>query len=185
MKKEIIEWIKAIVFAVIIVSILNIFVTTTMVYSTSMYPTLIEKDLLILRKTDDIERGDIVSFVSDLEIHKSDLESLNFIQKIKAKEGDSKNLIKRVIGMPGDSLLIKDNKVYINGNLYEENYLNSLTNGEVKIDKIPEDKYFLMGDNRRVSLDSRDKSVGLADKEDLIGKVLIRVFPLNRIGKVK
>jgi signal peptidase I len=185
MKKEIIEWIKAIVFALIIVGVLNVFVTTTMVYSTSMYPTLIEKDLLILRRTKNINRGDIVSFVSELEINQSDIDSLNIIQKLKTKEGDNKSLIKRVIGIPGDSLLIVDEKVYINGKLYDEEYLNSMTSGNIKINKIPEDKYFLMGDNRKVSLDSRSNLVGFVDKETIIGNVLFRLYPINRIGKVK
>ena len=185
MKKEIVEWIKAIIFALVIVGVLNVFITTTMVYSTSMYPTLIEKDLLILKKTKDIERGDIVSFVSELTINQNDIDSLNIIQKLKSKVGDKKSLIKRVIGVPGDSLLISDGKVYINGELYDEDYLNSITTGNVKIDKIPENKYFLMGDNRRVSLDSRSNLVGLVDKDTIIGDVLVRIFPLNRIGVVE
>jgi signal peptidase I len=185
MKKEIIEWIKAIVFALIIVGFINLFVTTTMVYSTSMYPTLIEKDLLILKRSNVVERGDIVSFVSELEINESDIDSLNIIQKLKAKEGDKKSLIKRVIGMPGDSLLIKDGKVYINGDEYNEEYLNTTTSGDVKIDKIPDDKYFLMGDNRRVSLDSRSELVGLVDKEVIVGNVMFRIYPFKRIGNVE
>jgi len=185
MKKEIIEWIKAVVFAVVIVGVLNIFITTTMVYSTSMYPTLIEKDLLILERTDDIERGDIVSFVSNLTINENDMETLNIIQKVKAKVGDNKNLIKRVIGMPGDSFMIKDGQVYINGELYEESYVTTTTSGEIQMDQIPEGKYFLMGDNRNVSLDSRSSQVGLIDEEKLIGDVMIRVFPLNRIGRIQ
>ncbi|MDM8535077.1 signal peptidase I [Clostridiaceae bacterium HSG29] len=173
------------IFALVIVGVLNVFITTTMVYSTSMYPTLIEKDLLILKKSKDIERGDIVSFVSELTINQNDIDTLNIIQKLKSKVGDNKSLIKRVIGLPGDSLLISDGKVYINGELYDEDYLNSITSGNVKIDKIPENKYFLMGDNRRVSLDSRSELVGLVDKEAIIGDVLVRIFPLNRIGVVE
>lgn len=184
MKKEIIEWLKAIVFAVIIVGFLNIFITTTMVYSTSMYPTLIEKDLLILQRTDDIERGDIVSFQSNLTINESDMTTLNVIQKIKADVGDHKNLIKRVIGVPGDSFMIKNGQVYINGELYEEDYVVTTTSGDIQVDEIPEGKYFLMGDNRNVSLDSRSSEIGLIDQEKIIGDVLVRIFPLNRIGSV-
>lgn len=185
MKKEIIEWLKAIVFAVVIVGFLNIFITTTMVYSTSMYPTLIEKDLLILERTKDVERGDIVSFTSNLRINESDIASLNFIQKIKADVGDNKNLIKRVIGVPGDSFMIKDGQVYINGELYKESYVTSTTSGDIQMNQIPEGKYFLMGDNRNVSLDSRSSEIGLIDQEKIIGDVIIRIFPLNRIGKIK
>lgn len=184
MKKEIIEWIKAIIFAVIIVGVMNIFITTTMVYSTSMYPTLIEKDLLILKRTKNIERGDIVSFESNLKISEADLDNLNIIQKLKADVGDSKNLIKRVIGVPGDQIMIKDGRVYINGQLYQESYVETTTNGQVHIKKIPDNQYFLMGDNRRVSLDSRDPRVGLVEGDKITGDVMIRVFPFNRIGVV-
>jgi signal peptidase I len=156
-----------------------------MVYSTSMYPTLIEKDLLILKRTDDIDRGDIVSFVSDLTINESDMRTLNIIQKVKANVGDNKNLIKRVVGVPGDSFMIKSGQVYINGELYKEGYVTTTTSGDIQMDQIPEGKYFLMGDNRNVSLDSRSSLVGLIDQEKIIGDVLIRIFPLNRMGNVK
>ena len=181
MKKEIIEWIKSLIFAIVFVSILNIFITTTMVYSTSMYPTLIEKDMLVLKRTKNVERGDIVSFKSDLTIDKSDVSRLNFLQKLKTDVGDHKNLIKRVIGLPGDELEIRGNKVYINDKLFKEDYINTLTNGNIYIEKIPENQYFLMGDNRHASLDSRSSKVGLISKDKFIGKVLLRLFPLDRI----
>lgn len=184
MKRELIEWVKAIVYAVIIVGVLNIFITTTMVYSTSMYPTLIEKDLLILKRHSEIDRGDIVSFESDLEITEDDVRNLNLIQKFRVDEGDNKNLIKRVIGEPGDELMISDGQVYINGELYPEEYLNTVTTGEEYIKEIPEGKYFLMGDNRRVSLDSRSSSIGLVDEDKIFGEVIFRLYPINRIGTV-
>jgi signal peptidase I len=184
MKRELIEWIKAIVYAVIIVGVLNIFITTTMVYSTSMYPTLIEKDLLILTRHSDLERGDIVSFESELEITEEDVSNLNIIQKIRVDEGDHKNLIKRVVGAPGDELMISDGQVYINGELYEEDYLNTITTGEEYIKEIPDGKYFLMGDNRRVSLDSRSSLIGLVDEDRIFGEVIFRLYPINRIGTV-
>lgn len=184
-KLEIIEWSKSIVFSVVIVAILNIFIASTMVYSISMNPTLVEKDLLILKRTKNVEIGDIVSFKSELRITESDLDDLNIIQKIKTSAGDRKNLIKRVIGVPGDKLEIKDNLVYINDELLEEDYINNPTDGNVYIEVIPKGKYFLMGDNRNYSLDSRSDRVGLVDEEEIIGSVMIRVYPFNRISYMK
>ncbi len=96
LKKEIIEWLKAVVLAFALFFILNIFISTTTVYSTSMYSTLIEGDRLILLKHADIKRGDIVSFKSDMTLTQYDIASLNFIQRLTVNEETTKNLIKRV-----------------------------------------------------------------------------------------
>jgi len=185
MKKEIIEWIKSIIFAVVFVGIINIFFVPTMVYSISMNPTLVEKDLLILRRTHDVARGDIVSFKSNLKITDSDIDKLNFIQRLYVNTNSRKNLIKRVIAIPGDSLKISNGEVYVNGILQQEDYLGSETNGELEIDKLGENEYFMMGDNRSHSLDSRYPSVGTISGDDIIGKVIFRILPFSRIGMVK
>lgn len=184
-KKEIMEWLKAFVFALIVMGIFNFFFTTTMVYSTSMYPTLIEKDLLLLKRGTVVQRGDIVSFKSELLLSEGDIKRLNPIQRIFVNTKTHKNLIKRVIGLPGDSIRVTDEKVYVNGNLLDEAYVSSPTTGEVDIEKIPEGQYFMMGDNRSVSLDSRSMEVGTIEQDRIIGKVLVRVFPFNKIGTVK
>ena len=184
MKKELIEWLKSIIFAVIFVGLINMFFVPTMVYSISMNPTLVEKDLLILRRTEDVNRGDIVSFKSSLKISEGDVAKLNVIQKLYVNTESNKNLIKRVIGLPGDSVKIEDEKVYINGNLQDEPYLGSTTNGMVSIDKLDENEYFMMGDNRSHSLDSRYESVGTVSGDKIIGKVLFRILPFSKIGKV-
>jgi signal peptidase I len=183
--KELIEWIKAFAFAAIIVAVLSIFFTTTMVYSTSMYPTLVEKDVLLLKKTHDVKKGDIVSFKTSMEISKSDIDRMNILQRIFVREGGKKNLIKRVIAVPGDSISIKSGVVTINGKVQNETYVSSFTNQEISYDKIPDGKYFMMGDNRMESLDSRYPEVGLIDKGNMIGKVLVRIWPLNKLGIVK
>jgi len=185
MKKEIMEWIKAFVFAAIFVFVINIFIGTTTVFSTSMYPTLVEKDVLILNKISPIERGDIVSFKSDLEIGEKSYKLLNPIQKLFVSEHSRKNLIKRVIGLPGDKVDVYDGKVFINDEEISENYVSSYTTGESHIEKLGENEYFMMGDNRSVSLDSRNSTVGLIDGEDFIGKVFVRIFPLNKMGEIK
>jgi signal peptidase I len=117
-----------------------------------------------------------------LTLSENDIASLNPIQKIFASVNPGKNLIKRVIGMPGDAIDIVGGDVYINGEKLQETYVSSNTNGDVHIESIPDGKYFLMGDNRAVSLDSRDSQVGLIDGEKIIGRAIFRLYPLTRFG---
>jgi signal peptidase I len=184
MKKEIIEWTKAFVLAIIVVFVINVFITPTTVFSISMNPTLYEGDVLILQKSNHFEHGDIVSFKSDLALSSGDLDKLNPIQRLVAKRDPYKNLIKRVIGLPGDSIFIENEEVYINGIKQEEAYIGSPTIGSVYIEKIPENHYFLMGDNRSHSTDSRESIIGVVAGDKIIGKSLVRVFPLSKLGKV-
>lgn len=170
MKNEIVEWIKTIVLSLIIGLVITTFIKPTIVKNYSMVPTLDENNFLMvnrfLYKQSKPKRGDIVVFKSSLT----------------TETGKEKLLIKRVIGLPNDEIIIKDGSVYVNGELLEEDYLESAyTSGEV--DKIiPEGKIFAMGDNRSNSLDSRDDVVGLVDIDDIIGKVFIRLYPFNKIG---
>ena len=182
-KYELIEWIKSLVYALIVVALIQIFITPTMVYSISMNPTLVEKDVLILYKTNTFQRGDIVSFKSELLLSENDIKKLNPIQQISANLNPRKNLIKRVIGLPGDSIQIEDSKVIINGEVLVENYLGSKTIGKINIDEIPSGEYFLMGDNRSNSTDSR--VIGTISSDEIIGKSIFRIYPINNIGKVK
>lgn len=134
----------------------------------SMNPNYLDGDIIVVDKISykfsKIKRGDIIS--------------LNYI--------DSKNLIKRVIGIPGDYIEFKNNELYINDTCMKETYLTNVTNKNFSLkdlgyDKIPDDMYFVVGDNRENSLDSRDLKVGLIKKEQIIGKVRFRIWPLNRI----
>ncbi len=185
MIKEILEWLKSFAVALVIVLLFKMFLGTTVVYSTSMYPTLIEKDVLLLQKTHSVERGDIVSFKSKLTLTEDDIRSLNVFQKIFVTKDTQKNLIKRVVGLPGDSIELKDGIVTINGVVLEETYVSSENIGEVHIIKIPEGEFFMMGDNRAVSLDSRSELVGLISQKELVGKVLVRLWPIQKVGTVK
>lgn len=173
-KKEIIEWVKTIVYPVIIALIITIFVRPTIVKEFSMYPTLEENNYLILNKAvymiSEPKFKDIVVFKSDLE----------------TKDGKRKNLIKRVIGVPGDTIEIKDGIVYRNGNALKESYINGdYTPGYIEPTVIPEGKLFVMGDNRPNSIDSRDERVGLVDIDAVVGKAFLRLFPFNKIGFVE
>ncbi len=173
MKKEIVEWIKTIILSLIIALIITTFVKPTIVKNYSMSPTLQENDFLIINRflynRGTPKRGDIIVFKSSL----------------KTEAGKEKLLIKRVIAIPGDEILIKDGRVYINGKQIEENYTRD-PNTEGYIDMIiPENEIFVMGDNRGNSLDSRDDILGLVSFNMVMGKAYIRLFPFNKIGLLK
>ena len=158
---------KVIIFIVALLFVLQYVFSVTKVVGDSMFPTLHKEELFILNKFHyrffDIKRGDSVS----LE-HK-----------------DTKYLIKRIIGLPGDTIQIKNSKLYINGSVYEENYLSDTLNykdfdlKDIGYEKIPDDMYFVLGDNRENSLDSRE--IGLISKKDIQGKISFRFWPLNRM----
>ena len=172
MKKEIFEWIKTIVISIVIAMVITAFIRPTLVKGYSMYPTLDEYDYLIINKIPymlhEPERGDIVVFKSHL----------------KTMEGKEKDLIKRVIGIPGDAIQVSGGKVFVNGQLLEEPYINgNFTSGELLLE-VPNDTLFVMGDNRENSLDSRDEKVGAVSIDTVRGKVLVRLFPFTKVGKV-
>ena len=171
-KSEIMDWVKTIVPAVILAFIILQIIQPTMVRSTSMLDTLVENDYLIVYKLaykfgGEPKLGDIVVFESDLT----------------TDSGAEKLLIKRVIGTPGDTIAIKEGLVYINGEAIEEPYLkDGYTNGDIDETVIPEGMYFMMGDNRLGSMDSRDSRVGMVSGDALIGKAVFRLFPFSKFG---
>lgn len=172
-KREIIDWVKTIIVSLVLAFLIVQVIKPTIVSGESMYPTLNDRDYLILNrmayKFGDIDRGDIIVFKSDL----------------RQDNGKQKDLIKRVIAIPGDHLIIKDSKVYINGEVQNEPYIhNEYTSGDIDV-VIPQNEVFVMGDNRENSRDSRSSDVGLVNEDDIIGEVMIRLLPLNKIGTVK
>lgn len=104
------------------------------------------------------------------------------------------NIIKRIIGLPGDEIEIVENEeneeiydLYVNGELVEEPFLGEpmMSNGDIEYPyEVPENCYFVMGDNRNASTDSRRESVGAIPKEDLMGKVVLRLYPFSEFGFV-
>lgn len=182
MGKALKEWLRALIGALAILFVVNLFVSSTTVINNSMVPTLLERDMVLLSKISSIQRGDIVTFKSDLLITEDDRVGLDPLKKLFIRVGQPKTLIKRVIGLPGEQVDIQDGKVYINGSLLDESaYLSVDTLGDLHIDRIPDNHFFLLGDNRPLSMDSRSSSVGLVDKSDIIGKAVVRYFPLTRL----
>jgi len=172
-KKEIIEWGKVIITALVFAFIITQFIRPTLVRGESMYPTLVENDYLIINrmayKLGKPKDGDIIVFKTDL----------------LQDNGKQKDLVKRVIATEGQHIKIEDSKVYVDDKLLDEPYIHdNYTSGDIDM-IIPEGEVFAMGDNREKSLDSRYEEVGLVNEKDIMGKVMIRLFPFNKIGPVK
>lgn len=179
-RANIMEWVKDIAIAVLIAILLMQFIRPTIVRQSSMEPTFYEGHYLILSKQayglfgNDPQPGEIVVFRSEL----------------LDENGRKKLLIKRVIGVPGDTIQIRDGKVYRNGDKLDEDYLepDCITFPEYSNEetyRVPEGKYFLMGDHREVSVDSRSKDVGFIDENLIEGKVVFRLFPFDEMGVIK
>ena len=136
-----------------------------------MNPALRDKDLVIVDrisyKVNGAERFDMVIF--------------------PYKYDNSRKLIKRVIGLPGETVQVKDGYVYIDGEKLDENYgLEVMEDAGIAAEPIElgEDEYFVLGDNRNHSSDSRDPSVGILHIDELIGRAWIRIWPLDSIGVI-
>ena len=96
---------------------------------------------------------------------------------------DNELIIKRVIGLPGDVVEYTDNKLYVNEKEYEEKYLATGTDTSSFKVTVPDNSYFVLGDNRKVSKDSRE--IGFIARKDIEGKAIFTIFPFNRIGSKK
>lgn len=136
------------------------------IYGASMSPTLTEGEIVISVKTGRFQPGDIVAF----------------------QYNSNKILVKRYIAGPGDWVdIAEDGTVYVNGEILEEPYLTETAFGECDLElpyQVPESRIFVMGDNRAVSVDSRSSVIGCVSEEQIVGKVLFRVWPLGDFGKV-
>ena len=128
----------------------------------SMDPTLVDGQLVVALKNDEFDAGDITAFYYNNKI-----------------------LIKRVVATPGDWVdMDPDGTVYINGRELEEPYLQEKHFGDADIElpyQVPEGKYFVLGDHRATSVDSRHTAVGCVSQEQIVGRILIRIWPLNQI----
>lgn len=133
------------------------------VTGSSMEPTLDPKEIVVCLKSSRFQSGDLVAFYYN-----------------------NKVLLKRVIGTAGDTIEIDDSgNVFVNGSQLDEPYITKKSLGQCDIDfpyQVPDNRIFVMGDNRETSVDSRTTAVGCIADEYVIGKVFLRVWPLERLG---
>jgi len=161
---------KYIIVAVIVILLFMYVISFMQIIGPSMNPTLEENDLVFVSKLHykilNVRQGDVVVF----------------------ENNGVKNLVKRVIGLPGDKVEFKNNILYINDEAFKEEYLkddmvtydfSSCDLGECII---PENYYLVLGDNRLNSQDSRE--LGFISKDDIIGKVIFRFWPINKLKKL-
>ncbi len=197
--REVSEWIILIIAAFLIAStIQSELFALTEVNMTSMMDTLVQGDKLIMSKLaytfSEPQRGDIIIFLRDEPVNGVIGRVGIYIQDVSLKlKGDFRRnrLIKRVIGVPGDTIEIRDNVLYVNGVALDEPYtrvdpyLGMVDNGRLNPNPyvVPEGKLFVMGDNRGESLDSR--SFGAIDMEWVEGKAIFRVSPLSKFGSIQ
>ena len=207
--KDILDWIYCIIIAVVLALLFRYFIgTPTIVQQVSMKPTLIQDQRLWLNRWNRTigkmpERGDIITFEapSKKSYTASEIDQTTPLAKYEKEpttlwnkftyyvlEIKKDSYIKRVIGLPGEHVQIKDGKVYINGEELQENYLQSGVVTDVVgagFDDfiVPEDSVFAMGDNRSHSTDCR--AFGCIPLNKIESKVWIRIWPLNLFGKVK
>ncbi len=153
------------VVAAIAVLVSMLFLPVLRVTGSSMTPTMQNDELVICSKNSNFESGDIIAF--------------HFNNKI---------LLKRVIGTAGDWIdMTEDGTVYVNGEKLYEPYVDELAYGECDIEfpyQVPDNRIFVMGDHRAVSVDSRSTSVGCIADEYIIGKVILRLWPWERVGTI-
>ena len=207
--KNIIEWIICIIIAVILALAIRYYIITpTVVKKSSMYPTLMENQRLLLsriiRTTKEIpNRGDIITFEKPSKISytadeidkenpiaKYEYIPSNFIKKFSyyILEIGKESYIKRVIALPGEHVVIKNGKVFINNKELDEKYLKEDVKTEINQNIgfddfiVPQNCIFAMGDNRSGSMDCRD--FGCIPLEKIEGTVWIRIFPFNKLGKI-
>lgn len=165
---SLIEWIICIVIAVALTFLIKAYLFDIVrVSGHSMDPTLSDRDMLGVQK---------------ISMHKNNYKLGDIITFDPGEKGDGL-YIKRVIGIPGDTVEIKDGTVYVNNNKVTEPYLssNTYTDGNLKI-KVTDGFIFVLGDNRSVSEDSR--AIGLVPMENIKGHAVFRFFPFNEIGSI-
>ncbi|MCD8300979.1 MAG: signal peptidase I [Clostridiales bacterium] len=155
-----------IVVAAAAVLLATVFLPVLQVSGSSMEPTLSDGDIIVLRGNGKFETGDLVGFYYQ-----------------------NKLLLKRVIGGPGDIIDIdEDGIVSVNGETLDEPYVTNMALGECDIDlpyQVPENRYFVMGDNRTTSIDSRSSAIGSIEADQIVGKVFLRVWPLYDLAVIR
>ena len=162
---------RSTIFTLIIVAAISVLIATLwlpilQIYGSSMTPTLYDGNIVVTVKSNDYEQGDIIAFYYNNKI-----------------------LVKRVIGTPSDWIdMSEDGTVIYNYNALNEPYVQEKAIGECNITfpyQVPEERFFVMGDHRSVSIDSRHSSIGCVAEEQIVGKIVFRIWPLSSIGGVE
>lgn len=151
--------------AAVAVLVATLLMPVLQIYGTSMSPTLEDSDIVVSLKEHHFQRGDIIAFYHNNKI-----------------------LVKRLIANPGEWVNIDEQgNVYVNGELLDEPYISEKSLGECDLQmpyQVPESRLFVMGDHRSVSVDSRSSTVGCVSEEEIVGKLVFCVWPLERFGAV-
>lgn len=148
--------------AAVAVLIATLVLPVLQIEGTSMEPTLVNGDIVLLTKTTSFDRGELCGF-----------------------SWNNKLLIKRVIGISGDWIeMDTDGTVYLNGEKLDEPYAQQLAVGECDLEfpyQVPQEQYFVLGDMRESSIDSRNTLIGCVEKDQIVGKVFFRIWPFKEI----
>ena len=149
--------------AAVAVLVATLWLPVLQIYGSSMTPTLQDGEIVFSVKTEQMEQGDIVAFYYNNKI-----------------------LVKRVIAGPGDWVnILEDGTVLVNDEVLEEPYLAEKAFGDADIElpyQVPDGRIFVMGDHRATSVDSRHTAVGCVAQEQIVGKIIFRIWPLERLG---
>lgn len=170
-KRRYINVFKSTVYTLVVVAAFAVLVATLwmpvlQIYGSSMTPTIDEGQIVVSVKGKNFEQGDLVAFYIG-----------------------NKLLVKRIIACPSDYVLIDENgTVFVNGTELYEPYVSEKSFGECDIEypyQVPDSKYFLMGDHRETSVDSRVSVVGCIPEEQIVGKIVFRVWPVSDFGIIE
>lgn len=170
-RKKYVMVIKSTLYTLVTVSALAVLVAmlwlpVLQIHGSSMTPTVNDQEIIVSVKGSEFVHGDVVAFYYNNKI-----------------------LVKRVVALPGDWVDIdKDGNVFVNGVLLDEPYVSEKAFGECNIPfpyQVPAAKYFVLGDHRSVSVDSRNTAVGCVGEEQIVGRIAFRIWPLSGFGTIK